>query len=90
MVPHHLDNNTVGPLLQISEAGLSLFCILGLAATHGVFRRCGPPTPTLVACVASNREDTYLRHRQGGRKRSRTRTELDLDELLVACSRHQH
>lgn len=55
--------------LQISEAGLSLFCILGLAATHGVFRRCGPPTPTLVACVPSNREDTYLRHRQGGRKK---------------------
>lgn len=55
--------------LQISEAGLSLFCILGLAATHGVFRRCGPPTPALVACVPSNREDTYLRHRQGGRKK---------------------
>lgn len=55
--------------LQISEAGLSLFCILGLAATHGVFRRCGPPTPTLVACVPSSREDAYLRHRQGGREK---------------------
>lgn len=89
-LPHHPHNNTVGPLSRSRKPA----CLSSASSGWPPHTACSdavdlPHRPWSLVSPRIERIPTCGTGKGGGKK-SRTRTELDPDELLVACSRHQH